>query len=76
MKKTRNILFEHNEFFLSSVPTPPAPAPPCQGGRRLLGITMALQLSGAPPPDARVRRLLARYVAGHVSLAEILPLVW
>jgi hypothetical protein len=72
----RNILFEHNELLLTSVGPPPPAAAPGPAGRRLLGITIALQLSGAPPPDAAGRLLLARYVAGRVSLAQILPLMW
>jgi len=37
---------------------------------------VALQLCGAPPPDASAHILLARYVAGHVSLADIMPSLW
>jgi hypothetical protein len=44
--------------------------------RRLLSITLALQLSGAPRPDSRAQRLLKRYVAGHLSLAQLLPRLW
>ncbi|MBC6611357.1 hypothetical protein H8B15_10505 [Hymenobacter sp. BT507] len=52
--------------------------PPAQPAttRRLLGISMALQLSGAPAPTAATRILLARYVAGQLSLTDILPELW
>ena len=72
----RNILFEQNDL-LPTVGAAPRPATlPLPVGRRLLRITLALQLSGAPPSDAEVRRLLTQYVAGTVSLAQIMPLVW
>ena len=41
--------------------------------RRLLSITAALRISGAPAPTAGQLVLLARYVAGSVTLRDILP---
>lgn len=71
----RNILFEHNERLLVSGPTPRPATAPLLVGRRLLGITITLPLSGGPPANHAARLLLARYVAGTTSLAGILPLV-
>jgi len=69
----RNILFETCP--LTSLPLP-TPAPQITTTRRLLSITMALQLSGAPPPDTATQVLLVRYVAGKIPLADILPALW
>ncbi|WBA44230.1 hypothetical protein [Hymenobacter canadensis] len=41
--------------------------------RRLFSIRLALQLSGAPTPDAARLILLARYVTGRTTLQAILP---
>ena len=71
----RHILFDRGPRTVACGPLPPAePSPPVS--RRLLSINLALQLSGAPPPDTASQILLARYVAGQISLADILPLLW
>ncbi|WP_143436445.1 hypothetical protein [Hymenobacter crusticola] len=41
--------------------------------RRLMSIRIALQLSGTPPLSTVGHILLARYVAGHISLADLIP---
>ncbi|SDY80616.1 hypothetical protein [Hymenobacter psychrophilus] len=69
----RHILFE--KCLLETPPVALPPSPPSTT-RRLLGINRALQLSGMPPPSAASQILMARYVAGHLSLAEIMPHLW
>lgn len=72
----RNILFPICP--LTSIDQPMPVATPAQPAtiRRLLSISMALQLSGAPVPTAATRILMARYVAGQLSLTDILPELW
>lgn len=41
--------------------------------RRLLSVSLAIQLSGFAAPDERCRLLLARYVAGKLPLTAVLP---
>jgi hypothetical protein len=41
--------------------------------RRLLSVSLAVQLSGFAAPDERCRLLLARYVAGKLPLTAVLP---
>lgn len=43
--------------------------------RRLLSIRIALQLSGLPAPTTASHILLARYVAGHIPLSDVMPLL-
>ncbi|WP_143436655.1 hypothetical protein [Hymenobacter crusticola] len=66
-----NILFEHCPLSPTKI-LAPAPAAPTTS-RRLLSIRIALQLCGAPPLSTSAHILLARYVAGRVSLATIMP---
>lgn len=55
------------------IPTLPAYPASADTARRLYSISLALQLSGAPVPDAARLILLARYVTGKTSLQAILP---
>jgi len=70
-----NILFDRCVLSAPSASEPSAAASPTTP-RRLLSIRIALQLCGAPPLTTTAHILLARYVAGHVSLASIMPLLW
>ena len=70
----RNILFDSSERPKRSTLQPDAPTS-ANTPRRLLSISMALQLSGTPPPNAEGQILLARYVAGQISLADLMPLL-
>ncbi|MBW3129579.1 MULTISPECIES: hypothetical protein [Hymenobacter] len=72
----QNILFPSCPLTTTDKPAPLSAPPQPTTIRRLLSISMALQLSGAPAPTAATRILLARYVAGHLSLTDILPELW
>ncbi|WP_324670973.1 hypothetical protein [Hymenobacter sp. GOD-10R] len=66
-----NILFNHCHLSPSDTPVS-APAVPSTS-RRLLSIRIALELCGVPPLSTTANILLARYVAGRVPLAAIMP---
>ncbi|NVO32856.1 hypothetical protein [Hymenobacter lapidiphilus] len=68
-----HILFDKCPLGSPPLALPPSPA---STTRRLLSVNRALQLSGMPPPSAAGQILVARYVAGQLPLAEIMPWLW